>query len=70
MEKTQRLAENLQRVKELIVSWKNARYCSIIGLLLVNIYVSIRGEIDPGLFDQLLSFSGGNGSHINNSSAY
>ena len=49
------LTNNLQQLKSLILSWKNARYCSIISLLLVNIYVSIRGEIPPGIFNMLLS---------------
>lgn len=55
------LVNNLQQLKSLILSWKNAKYCSIIGLLLVNIYVSIRGEISPEFFKMLLDNNNGSG---------
>ena len=54
------LADNLRKIKTIILNWNNARYCSIIGLILVNIYVSIKGEIPPALLELLNNNSGGN----------
>ena len=64
------LANTLQQLKSLVLSWKNARYCSIIGLLLVNIYVSIKGEIPPNLVDMLLSLNNNNINNTSNNSLY
>ena len=51
------LGVKLQSIKEIILSSENAKFCSIIGLLLLNVYLNFNGDVNPELVKRFLIFT-------------